>query len=357
MRLRRIRYEDDDESFRIEGGGRVGIGRKGSLVLPLDIAGEVGVAWLAKALKRAHDYYGAYLEAIFLTDTPAAELDTDTINGEVYVEYDDGVIAVQAGTPVSAHSAPSSPDLARVFGPLLARHRATWRDSWRSDEDFPSLHISATLRGGGHSLADLYRLGVDLQELLSALERQMELTAHAARNLVAGGQLKLLLGQRESSWLEAKGAPPRIASDANKWELAKDVVAFANGGGDALLLYGVVSRKDANGDVLGSARPFALGGMDVAAMRATLRERIVPLIPDLNVGVVEARDGYGYGWIYVPAQAQELRPFMVAGTLSGESYLGTHVSVPFRAGEDTAYLDASAVHSLLAAGRAALQAR
>jgi len=123
------------------------------------------------------------------------------------------------------------------------------------------------------------------------------------------------------------------------------------------LIFGVVTSKHVNGDVLSALRPFPLAQMDVTALQAILRERIVPLIPDLDVGVAEVREGHGYGWIYIPEQAQELRPFMVAGALSGMTFLGTHVSIPFRAGEDTAHLDASAVHSLLAAGRVALQAR
>jgi hypothetical protein len=107
--------------------------------------------------------------------------------------------------------------------------------------------------------------------------------------------------------------------------------------------------------VLDAARPFDLSKMDVPALRAVLRDRVVPLIPDLDVGVTELRDGYGYGWIRIPAQAPELRPFIVAGALTGSGYLGTHVSIPFRAIEDTAYLDAAAVHSLIAAGRVSLQ--
>jgi len=122
-----------------------------------------------------------------------------------------------------------------------------------------------------------------------------------------------------------------------------------------MILLGATTRRTPNGDVLDAPRPFDLKDMDVPALCAVLRDRIVPLIPDLDIGVVEVRGGYGYGWIRVPAQAVELRPFLVAGALTSSGYLGTHISIPFRAIEDTAYLDAAAVHSLIAAGRVSLQ--
>jgi hypothetical protein len=309
------------------------------------------------ALRRYEEYYGGYLEAIFLTNTPSADLRPETNQGEVCVEYERGAISVQAGTLVASQDASRAPELGKLFAPMLSRHRAIWCKSWISDDGSPSLHISAALIPGRRNLHELYELGMDMLLLLSALEGMTELTASIGRHLIAGGQAKLLLGQRECIWLDAKAVPYRLATEGEKWEVAKDVAAFANTGQDTLLVFGVVTKKDPNGDVLHSVRPFPLSEMDVVALRSTLRERVVPLIPDLDIGVSEVRGGHGYGWIFIPAQAQELRPFVVAGTLSGKSVMGTHVSIPFRAGEETAHLDASAVHSLLAAGRVALRAR
>ncbi len=355
MALRRIKYEDGESVFRIEGGGQVEFSRDGGLLFPLDLAGEVSVAWLAAALKRYEEYYGGYLETIWLTETPAADLRPDGHQGEVCVEYEKGAIRVQAGTLVASRDAPRASELGKLFAPMLVRHRATWYESWVSDEGSPSLHISAALVPGSRNLSELYELGMDMLLLLSALEGMTELTPSIARHLISGGQTKLLLGQRECAWLDAKAIPYKLATEGEKWEVAKDVAAFANTGHDALLVFGVVTKKDPNGDVLDSLRPFPLSGLDVIALRSTLRERIVPLIPDLDVGVSEARGGHSYGWIYIPAQVQELRPFLVAGALNGKSFIGTHISIPFRVGEETIHLDASAVHSLLAAGRAVLR--
>jgi hypothetical protein len=72
---------------------------------------------------------------------------------------------------------------------------------------------------------------------------------------------------------------------------------------------------------------------------------------------VESRkgSGYGLGWIFIPAQFSHVRPVLVRGAIEGSRVLGTHISIPFRVGEDTRHWDASTVHSLIQAGRVALQ--
>ena len=56
--------------------------------------------------------------------------------------------------------------------------------------------------------------------------------------------------------------------------------------------------------------------MDVQALRDVLHDRLVPELLDLEVGVVEARAGYGYGYIFIPAQDPEALPILVAGALA-----------------------------------------
>ena len=355
MALKRVRWEQDDEAFRVEGGGSFTFD-DGSLVIPVDTAGDVSLAHLTRVLRRLEDYYGVSPEGIYLVESaddwepPAARV------AYALGAFEDGKITTIAGLYAEADST-RPPELYELIAPLLAQHRAHWVDSWISEEDgfFLGRMVSAGLTGERRSIAELAELGSDLQEFCGAVSGGGELGVSAARNLVAGGRIKLLLGQQEGSWLDAKCAPYSLATEADKWELAKDVASFANGGKDAMILLGATTRRTPNGDVLDAPRPFDLKDMDVPALCAVLRDRIVPLIPDLDIGVVEVRGGYGYGWIRVPAQAVELRPFLVAGALTSSGYLGTHISIPFRAIEDTAYLDAAAVHSLIAAGRVSLQ--
>jgi hypothetical protein len=133
------------------------------------------------------------------------------------------------------------------------------------------------------------------------------------------------------------------------------VVAFANTGADSLILFGVTTANSGAGDVLHSLHPFRLTSMNTDAIRAVLRDRVTPDIPNVEVHIVESQGGHGYGYIYVPAQPVELLPFIVSGALIGGRYYGRHLSIPVRSTEDTAYSDASALHSTLAAGRVALR--
>ena len=100
---------------------------------------------------------------------------------------------------------------------------------------------------------------------------------------------------------------------------------------------------------------FKLSSLDLPALRNTLADRLTPLLTDVELAAVEARGGYGFAWIYIPAQPTYIRPVLVRGALTGAKVIGTHVSVPFRVGEDTRHWDASTVHSLIQAGRAALE--
>jgi hypothetical protein len=207
------------------------------------------------------------------------------------------------------------------------------------------------------SLGELYTLGAELQELLTAAGGGGGVSAATATDLVPAARVDVLIGQPESAWLDAKQQPYTLGTDSAAWDVSKDVAAFANTGAGALILLGVDTKKTPNGDVLANTRPFNIGSMDAVALRAVLRDRITPAIHDLDVGVVEARPGtgYGYGWIYIPAQPAELQPFIVAGALVGGTWRGAHMAIPIRTGEDTVYLDPPAVHSMQAAGRLALR--
>src|SRR6266849_5109318 len=48
---------------------------------------------------------------------------------------------------------------------------------------------------------------------------------------LASGDLTKLEGTREDAWVDFKGTPYQLDADRGKWELAKDVAAFANESG------------------------------------------------------------------------------------------------------------------------------
>jgi hypothetical protein len=170
--------------------------------------------------------------------------------------------------------------------------------------------------------------------------------------LVAAGYAETLRGQRESEWLEGKGAPYRLDEDAQKLEFAKDVAAMANASGGVIVI-GAHTRRTAGGDRIDrlSAIPRTL--IDERRYRSVLASRVAPSIEGLRMVTNDPLEERGVTAIFVPPQRESLKPFIVRGAPSGDGATGFHLSVPVRDGEDIRYEDPVALQGQVAVGRAA----
>lgn len=361
MPLHPIRYRRRDDVIDVVGRGQIGADLDDAVVLPLDITRDASLNDLRRALHAWEDE-GRHSGVAYLTDTPWGEYDADSaprLEPEVLLPVHDlDHIQVSAVMYREEGTEPPEAELRELVRPVLERYGADWDGVWTNDDYGPGLIVGvlASLPVRRRRVGELADLGQDLSDLLGAYSGAGALTARTVFDLVRGGRAALVVGQREGPWLDVKEVPYPLYTDPQKFELAKDVAAFANTGRDALIILGLRSQPDRNGDVIAAPRPFQLDAMDVEATRAVLRDRVVPTILDVEVGVVESRAGLGYGYIFLPAQPTETLPYLVAGALIGGSVAGAHVSIPYRAGEDTAFADAARVHSLIVAGRVALRA-
>lgn len=361
MPLHPIRYRRRDDVIDVVGRGQITADPDDAVVLPLDIVRDASLNDLRRALQAWEDE-GGHSGVAFFTEVPWAEYDPDTApreDAEVLTSVHDlDHIEVSAVMYREDGTEPPEDELRELVRPVLKRYSADWGGLWTDDDYGPGLVVGviASLPVRRRCVGDLASLGKDLSDLFGAYSGAGALTARTVWGLVRGRRAPLIVGQREGRWLDVKELPYLLGTEPQKFELAKDVAAFANTGRDALIILGLRSKPDRNGDVIASPRPFDLDEMDVEATRAVLRDRIVPTVLDVEVGVVEARAGFGYGWIFVPAQPPETLPYVVAGALVGGSVSGAHVAIPYRAGEDTVFADAARVHSLISAGRVALNA-
>jgi hypothetical protein len=359
-----IRYRASRDVFEVVGRGEFTAARNGVVVLPVELLREASLTDLRKALWGHGDRTVGKRESsseIFFTEVPWEDFDPDTspkASPQPILDiFRRDRLAVSAVFYVDDGHEPREDGLREVVGPVLSRHRAVWSGVWTDDDHGPGLVVGvvAAMATRGRTVGELYELGVELVALLGAASGTGELTARSTRDLLRAGRAHVLVGQRESSWLEVKEPPYRLDTDA--FEAAKDVAAFANTGADALLVLGLRRGRHRGGDVVHSARPFPLDDMDVDALRKALNARILPTILDLDIDVVEHRAGCGYGYIFIPAQGPELHPFLVAGAIADGKYIGSHLTIPYRAGEHTVFADPARIHSLIAAGRAALGQR
>jgi hypothetical protein len=172
-------------------------------------------------------------------------------------------------------------------------------------------------------------------------------------DLVKGGLIRPLLGQPECAWLDGKVAPYRLTTVPEKLELAKDVAAFANAEG-GLIVVGVKTERGTDGDLLVDESRFPLELMGVQQCRDIVRDRVFPAVAGMDVGSRELEDGRGIGYIHVPPQPPERKPFLVRGAVVEGRVRSTTMAIPTRDGPDTRWADVAEVHALLQAGRVAL---
>ncbi len=354
MSPREIQYNAERGGFDIDGQPALEISRDDAVTAPLEALHDVTIASLERALAEYEDQGGATVNYVFLSEVPLEAFDPDTSSRDIALDFIGERLSAITGHAVEEGK--PELDVQSLVAPLLARHDAELAGEPFLDDQGGLLSKVATfrLRGSNRTIDELYAVAVAAQALIDAAVGTGQVTAASARDLIQSGLGQVLLGQPENLWIDAKSDPHDLSTDAGKWEFAKDVAAFANTGNDALIVYGFQTSKQHGADILDTQRAFELDRLDIAVAWAVLNERLTPTTPDLEMEAVELRGGYGYGWVFIPAQAPYVLPILVTGMLEGDQVKGTYVSAPFRAGEHTVHWDASTLHGLIQAGRVAL---
>ncbi|MFE2944911.1 RNA-binding domain-containing protein [Streptomyces sp. NPDC059255] len=158
----------------------------------------------------------------------------------------------------------------------------------------------------------------------------------------------LLLGLRETQWLDAKGGPYQLANPRSVEELAKDVAAFANGGG-GLIVIGIATRLEHDEEVLDRIVGVDPAAVNLDQILKLIRQWITPAPRGVRVGW-SGGDGERVAFISIPAQAVDTL-FVVPAPVGkhGSSRTDT-VAVPMRDGDSTHWLPRTEIQQLLSAG-------
>ncbi|MET9669509.1 ATP-binding protein [Streptomyces sp. NPDC006475] len=199
---------------------------------------------------------------------------------------------------------------------------------------------------------------VEVSEGVEILLRQREANMNSASGayaLVLSGRPDLLLGQIESDWLEVKRKAYGISAPAQKYEFACDLAAFANSPTGGILIVGISTEKDSAGrDRLSQLSPCKTGSLNLQTYMQALTERVVPAPEGLKLEVVSAEGG-DFLVAYIPAQPEELKPFLVKGAIISDRVSGAYFSIPQRIGSDKSSASVESIHSMLVAARAILR--
>ncbi|MFD5820594.1 helix-turn-helix domain-containing protein [Streptomyces sp. NPDC127038] len=161
-----------------------------------------------------------------------------------------------------------------------------------------------------------------------------------------------LLELRETRWLDARAAPYRLGEDPRAAEeLAGDVAALANAGGGVIVI-GIATRTDGDGEVLDRVVGVGPQAVDAGQVRELLRTRITPAPYGVRIGWSGAGDSDDgrVVFIHVPEPAPGTL-FVVAGPTGqpGVRQADT-VAVPVRDDDGTHWLTRTGIQALLSAG-------
>lgn len=205
-----------------------------------------------------------------------------------------------------------------------------------------------------HPVSVLMRGAAALADYLHATH-DGPLHADGVLNLLRGGHFNLLLGEKESAYLEVKTAMhpiwvPGAHGDKAKIELAQDVARFANGDVDAILVIGY-RETSSGGNEIGSITPVGNTDLNLAQISEVLDARIVPPLDGLVVETFAVSATESILAVYVPRQPAEMQPYLVHGAIAEGKVEGAFFSIVRRRGEGSITTSAQQIHAYIVAGK------
>lgn len=172
-----------------------------------------------------------------------------------------------------------------------------------------------------------------------------------AREALNDNDPTALLGLREGPWLDAKSGIYDLKSPSGAEELAKDVAAFSNTPYGGLIVVGIGTRVDDQGEVLEKLKPVPRDLVDLDRHRKLIRERITPPPRQVTVEWIDQEAGQGVMYIDIPAQPRGCLPYVVAAPAGVNGKASeTSVAIPIREADSTHWLPRTEMHRILASG-------
>ncbi|WP_329174389.1 AlbA family DNA-binding domain-containing protein [Streptomyces sp. NBC_01477] len=183
-----------------------------------------------------------------------------------------------------------------------------------------------------------------------------QLSRMAIVSALAQGRPEDIKGTAENAWLDFKRTPYPVQTDKGKFDLAKDVAAFANAQG-GLLVCGIstVALETEAKDVADEMMPFSIDQAKVQTCRDVIN-RLVQPPANVNLTWYESHthEGNGYLVIEVEPLREQARYSLVRKFLSDKEKLTEGWCIPIRHGDQTIYLDPNEIYYLI---NTALQSR
>ncbi|MCT2085171.1 hypothetical protein M3D75_03485 [Microbacterium enclense] len=215
--------------------------------------------------------------------------------------------------------------------------------------------IMLTVRSRGKTIQEIVDIADGAQLLCSAFS-DGTVTRESAADLIRGGAGRLLEGQPEGSWLEAKSQEYDLTTTRGAISLAQAVARFCNAENGGLVVVGAQTKKTVGAENISRMRGVSARTGRPARYQQVINERVYPPPFALRIEQLDAGEERSFILIDIPAQPEELKPFLVHGAiLLDGSTEGSFISIVQRRGEGSIPITAPMVHATLAAGRALLR--
>lgn len=283
---------------------------------------------------------------------------------------EDPIVSIEEGEVrvdliVWSEDRPDAEEAEARLRPFLERSEATAELGARPEDEWYGRGYCLDVRirrnfPRGATLGEAWRLGEDAKTLLGIRDDD-GVPRSLAIDLIRSGHWGVFKGQAESDWLEAKGAPYAKANarlgENWRYELAKDVAAFANSPDGGIIVIGMTTQDGGDGDVITGFKEFDLKQVTATVYGNHVARCVFPRVEGFEV--VRAPGGRdrrrGIVALVIPPQNPSNLPFLVRGAIRDGAVLGNHVLWPVRRGDQTALLDVDGIHSRLRLGDQAIQ--
>jgi hypothetical protein len=179
-----------------------------------------------------------------------------------------------------------------------------------------------------------------------------EMDLEAARAALRAHTPAALLELPEGQWLDAKTAPYELRDPHGVEELAKDVAAFANGGG-GIIVVGIATRLEHGREILDKVSTVDRVSVDLDQWRKLIRQHITPTPRGTSVEWSDDRQGACVLYIDIPAQDPGCLFVVAAPTGKKGAPRTDTVAVPVREADGTHWLPRTELQRLLSNGVAA----
>jgi hypothetical protein len=317
---------------------------------------------LQAALRRARAYLGDHypVHVLVAQDDEDSYVDEEHsfVHGPSFHLHNDA-LATSLSFAFSRDNDQDLPQAVKTtVGPLLQRHRMTIiecepRETFRR-QPFQLVDTLIGFNTRGRTLRELFDIGEGAEALIEALDGG-PLTREMARDLIRAGHASVLIGQPEGHWLDAKIQHYDLGTMAGHIKLALAVARFANAAMGGLVVVGMSTTKVRGEEYIRKLSPMPRNKGVLRQYHHALKDHLFPPPDYLTIEPIEVRDDGMLILIDVPPQPEELKPFLVHGAIVDGKVHGAFISIVRRQGEWSIPVTASAIHSMLSAGRALLR--